>query len=185
MCNSAWDSAADPTDTDNKTSFVFIEATKQKRLKKLFIDFLNYDYKWMEHLKTVDLGGWGAKTLDDAWFLHLMILTLYFDAWWTHMTNGRTDGRMDNANSRVASRLKIGVYTEKLVFPCLWWLVLITHWFLGLYLGAIETGLPRAFRNGMTIGITPKNEVLRVKSLKQPILQEIKESSKFGNYGPP
>jgi len=56
---------------------------------------------------------------------------------------------------------------------------------LGLYLGAIGTGLPRAFRNGMTIGITPKNEVLRVKSLKQPILQEIKESSKFGNYGPP
>ena len=50
---------------------------------------------------------------------------------------------------------------------------------------AIKTGLPRAFRNGMTIGITPKNEVLRVKSLKQPILQEIKESSKFGNYGPP
>ena len=78
-----------------------------------------------------------------------------------------------------------GVGTEKLVFACLWWLVLITHWFLGLYLGAIGTGLPRAFRNGMTIGITPKNEVLRVKSLKQPILQEIKESSKFGNYGPP
>ena len=83
------------------------------------------------------------------------------------------------------SEKKIGGYTEKLVFACLWWLVLITHWFLGLYLGAIGTGLPRAFRNGMTIGITPKNEVLRVKSLKQPILQEIKESSKFGNYGPP
>ena len=30
-----------------------------------------------------------------------------------------------------------------------------------------------------------KNEVLRVKSLKQSILQEIKESSKFGNCGPP
>ena len=57
--------------------------------------------------------------------------------------------------------------------------------FLGLYLGATKTGLPRAFRNGMTIGITPKNEVLRIKSLKQPILQEIKESSKFRNYGPP
>ena len=74
---------------------------------------------------------------------------------------------------------------RKVIFSCLWWLVLITHWFLDLYLGAIGTGLPRAFRNGMTIGITPKNEVLRVKSLKQPILQEIKESSKFGNYGPP
>ena len=47
------------------------------------------------------------------------------------------------------------------------------------------TRLPRAFRNGTTIGRTPKNEVLRVKSLKEPILQEIKESSKFGNYGPP
>ena len=76
-------------------------------------------------------------------------------------------------------------WDRKVICSCLWWLVLITHWFLGLYLGAIGTGLPRAFRNGMTIGITPKNEVLRVKSLKQPILQEIKESSKFGNYGPP
>ena len=75
-----------------------------------------------------------------------------------------------------------GVGTEKLVFACLWWLVLITHWFLDLYLGAKKTGLPRAFQNGMTIGITPKNEVLGVKSLKQ---QEIKESSKFGIYGPP
>ena len=37
----------------------------------------------------------------------------------------------------------------------------------------------------MTIGITPKNEVLRVKSLKQPILQEIKESSKFRNLWTP
>ena len=36
-----------------------------------------------------------------------------------------------------------------------------------------------AFKNSMTIGITPKNEVLRVKSLKQPILQEIKEYSKI------
>ena len=35
-------------------------------------------------------------------------------------------------------RKKIGVGTEKLVFACFWWLVLITHWFLGLYLGAIE-----------------------------------------------
>ena len=32
--------------------------------------------------------------------------------------------------------------------------------------------------------ITSKNEVLRVKSLSQHILQEIKESSKFGIYGP-
>ena len=30
-----------------------------------------------------------------------------------------------------------------------------------------------------------KYEVLRVKSLKQHILQAIKESSKFGIYGPP
>ena len=34
----------------------------------------------------------------------------------------------------------------------------------------------------MRIGITPKIEVLRVKSLKQHILQEIKESSKSGIY---
>ena len=54
-----------------------------------------------------------------------------------------------------------------------------------LHLGAIKTRLSRAFQNGMTIGITPKNEFLRVKSLKQPILQEIKESSKFRKYGPP
>ena len=49
-------------------------------------------------------------------------------------------------------RKNIGIDTEKLFF-CLWWLILITHW---LYLGAIKTGLPRAFWNGMTIGITPK-----------------------------
>ena len=41
-----------------------------------------------------------------------------------------------------------------------WKLPLIIYWFWGLYLGAIKTGLPRAFRNGMPIGITPKNEVL-------------------------
>ena len=71
-------------------------------------------------------------------------------------------------------RKKIGVDTEKLVFASLCWLVLITHLFLGLYLGAIGTGLPRVFRNGMTIGITPKNEVLRDKSFKNLILQAIK-----------
>ena len=54
----------------------------------------------------------------------------------------------------------------ELAVACLWWLILINHWFLGLYQGAIKTGLPRAFQNGMAIGITPKNEVLRGKSLK-------------------
>ena len=53
------------TPCDNKR--LTLRSHEAKTLEKsFFFDFLNYDYKWMEHLKTVDVGGWGAKTLDDA-----------------------------------------------------------------------------------------------------------------------
>ena len=45
-----------------------------------------------------------------------------------------------------------------------------------------------AFRNGMTIVITPKDEGLRDKSLNQckwHKINAIKESQKFRTYGPP
>ena len=59
------------------------------------------------------------------------------------------------------------------------WLLLINYWVLSPYFGTSKTGLSRAFRNGMTIGKTPKNEVSRDKSLKQHILQGYKWKSKF------
>ena len=49
-------------------------------------------------------------------------------------------------------------------------------------------GLTRAFRNGKTIGKTPKNEVPRDKSLNNIFYMHksaFKDSSKFGLNGPP
>ena len=49
--------------------------------------------------------------------------------------------------------------------------------------GSHQNQAAKSIQNVMTIGISSKNEVLRVKSLKQQILQEIEESTKFGIYG--
>ena len=59
------------------------------------------------------------------------ILTLYFDAlfdsWWTSVTNKRTDGRTDNANPRVASRLKNTLKNDILI-PKLQQVGYLGHW---------------------------------------------------------
>ena len=59
---------------------------------------------------------------------------------------------------------------------------------LSPYLGTSRTMLTRAFRNGKTIGKTPKNEVPRDKSLNNIFYMHksaFKDSSKFGLNGPP
>ena len=56
------------------------------------------------------------------------------------------------------------------------------------YLSTSRTGLTRAFRNGKTIGKTPKNEVPMKKSLNNIFYihkSAFKDSSKFGLNGPP
>ena len=76
----------------------------------------------------------------------------------------------------------------KFFYALLQWLPLINHWVLSPYLGTSRTGLTRAFRNGKTIGKTPKNEVPRDKSLNNIFYMYksvFKDSSKFGLNGPP
>ena len=76
----------------------------------------------------------------------------------------------------------------KYFFALLWGLPLINLWVLSPYLGTSRTGLTRAFRNGKTIGKTPKNEVPRDKSLNNIFYMHksaFKDSSKFGLNGPP
>ena len=74
----------------------------------------------------------------------------------------------------------------KFFYALLRWLPLINHWVLSPYLGTSRTGLTRAFRNGKTIGKTPKNEVPRDKSLNNIFYMYksvFKDSSKFGLRG--
>ena len=76
----------------------------------------------------------------------------------------------------------------KFFYALLRWLPLINHWVLSPYLGTSWPGLTRAFRNGKTIGKTPKNEVPRDKSLNNIFYMHksaFKDSSKFGLNGPP
>ena len=76
----------------------------------------------------------------------------------------------------------------KYFFALLWGLPLIILWVFSPYLGISRTGLTRAFRNGKTIGKTPKNEVPRDKSLNNIFYMHkstFKDSSKFGLNGPP
>ena len=76
----------------------------------------------------------------------------------------------------------------KFFYALLRWLPLINHWVLSPYLGTSRTRLTRAFRNGKTIGKTPKNEVPRDKSLNNIFYMHksaFKDSSKFGLNGPP
>ena len=74
------------------------------------------------------------------------------------------------------------------LYALLQWLLLINHWVLSPYLGTTKTGLSRAFRNGMAIGKSPKNEVSRDKSLNNifyKLTSANQDSSKFWIYGPP
>ena len=76
----------------------------------------------------------------------------------------------------------------KYFFALLWGLPLINLCVFSPYLGTSRTGLTRAFRNGKTIGKTPKNEVPRDKSLNNIFYMHksaFKDSSKFGLNGPP
>ena len=76
----------------------------------------------------------------------------------------------------------------KYFFAFLWGLPLINLWVLSPYLVTSGTGLTRAFRNGKTIGKTPKNEVPMKKSLNNIFYihkSAFKDSSKFGLNGPP